>query len=147
MRPLDQPAFTPVPLARRRHDGWTAERQAAFLSALAELGLVDAAARAVGMSRKSAYALRTRAGAESFAAAWDAAIEQGRAQAIDLGVRHAIEGEVRPIFYRGRQIGEERRFNTRLMIAALIAATRDAGERAALREAATTTRCFGGDLP
>jgi hypothetical protein len=144
--PSDPPTFTPVPLARQRHDGWTPERRAAFLSALAELGLVGAAARSVGMSRKSAFALRARAGAESFAAAWDAAVAEGCEQAIDHGVRLATQGELRPIFYRGRQVGEERRFNTRLMIAALIAAARDPAERAALREAAATTRRFPDDL-
>jgi hypothetical protein len=32
--------FTPVPV-RARHDGWTAERQIAFIEALAATGAVD----------------------------------------------------------------------------------------------------------
>ena len=62
--------FRPVPL-RSRRDGWSAERQCAFLTQLYLTGSVTAAARAVGMSRASAYRLREREGAESFAFAWD----------------------------------------------------------------------------
>jgi hypothetical protein len=67
------PAFDPVPV-RARHDGWTAERQRTFLAALARTGCVRSAAREAKMSRKSAYQLRRRAGAGSFAAAWDAIV-------------------------------------------------------------------------
>jgi len=67
------PAFYPVP-TRTRRDGWTVERQADFLGMLAETGSVIGACEAVGMSRKSAYRLRALPGAESFAAAWDAAL-------------------------------------------------------------------------
>jgi hypothetical protein len=67
------PPFYPVP-TRTRRDGWTLQRQADFLGMLAETGSVMGACEAIGMSRKSAYALRARPGAESFAAAWDAAL-------------------------------------------------------------------------
>jgi hypothetical protein len=72
-RRLRVPAFYPVP-TRTRRDGWTLERQADFLGMLAETGSVIGACEAVGISRKSAYQLRARPGAESFAAAWDAAL-------------------------------------------------------------------------
>jgi hypothetical protein len=72
-RRLRVPAFYPVP-TRTRRDGWTIERQADFLGMLAETGSVIGACEAVGISRKSAYRLRARPGAESFAAAWDAAL-------------------------------------------------------------------------
>jgi hypothetical protein len=62
--------FAPVPL-RSRRDGWTEVRQCVFLVQLYNTGSVSEAARAVGMSRASAYRLRARAGAESFAFAWD----------------------------------------------------------------------------
>ena len=67
------PPFYPVP-TRTRRDGWTMQRQADFLGMLAETGSVMGACEAVGMSRKSAYRLRALPGAESFAAAWDAAL-------------------------------------------------------------------------
>lgn len=62
--------FCPVPV-RARNDGWSEGRQCAFLAQLYVTGSVCAAAKAVGMSRASAYRLRARAGAESFAFAWD----------------------------------------------------------------------------
>lgn len=69
-------AFDPVPMARRSARGWTVARQRAFIAALAHYGVVSDAARAVGMSVRSAYALRLRPGAESFDAAWMCAQEE-----------------------------------------------------------------------
>ncbi len=101
MHPLDPPpraadiaapSFTPVPLARTRHDGWTVPRQTAFLRALSVTGSVSSAARMVGMSRKAAYGLRTRAGAESFAAAWYIALSEGQARAFDWLMERALNG-------------------------------------------------------
>ncbi len=43
------PEFTPVPLSRSRRDGWTAERQRAFVAALARTGVVAAATRAAAL--------------------------------------------------------------------------------------------------
>ncbi len=73
------PCFTPVPL-RARRDGWTPERQARFLGWLAQTGCITQAAAKLGMARETAYRLRRREGAESFAHAWDAimAIRSGR---------------------------------------------------------------------
>ena len=72
-RQLRVPPFCPVPV-RARSDGWTVARQADFLGMRAETGSVMGACEAVGMSRNSAYRLRRMAGADSFAAAWDAAL-------------------------------------------------------------------------
>ena len=71
------PKFTPVPL-RYRRDGWTPGRQADFLGRLCETWSVAAAARHVGMTRESAYRLREKPGAESFAAAWDFILAEPR---------------------------------------------------------------------
>ena len=60
---------------RTRRDGWTAERQLAFLAALTRTRSVTMAARAVGMSRESAYRLRGRPTGALFAAAWDGALK------------------------------------------------------------------------
>lgn len=121
--------FTPVP-GRARHDGWTPARQHRFVAALGDLGTVSAAARVVGMSAKSAYALRGRAGEDSgFVRAWDAALDRGYHDALDVAVRHAIDGERVPVFYGGRQVGEYRRHDTRLAMAALRAAASREGTR------------------
>jgi hypothetical protein len=116
--PLEELAFVPVPVKSRR-DGWTAARQLAFILRLALIGGVAAAAKAVGMSRESAYRLRGRPGAASFAAAWDKAQGWGRGRAADLGMDRAIHGEKRGVFYRGRKVGEYVRHDNRLLIAAL----------------------------
>ena len=116
--PVAQP-FTPVP-CRARRDGWTPERQERFIAALARTGTVTAAARAVGMTARSAYKLRDRAGEDSeFARAWDAGLERGCDDALSLLAGRAIEGERVPVFYGGRQVGEYRRYDNTLAIAVL----------------------------
>lgn len=95
------PGFTPVPMARTRHDGWTPERQRQFVMALSLVGSVDAAAKMVGMSRKSAYALRNRPEAKSFAWAWDVAIASGRARLFDYLIDRALNGVTTITLKRG----------------------------------------------
>lgn len=85
-------AFTPVPLDRKRSNGWTPAQQERFILALHVMGSVGQAAKAVGMSRQSAYSLRERAGAQSFAKSWDAALEMGRARQFDHAMERAING-------------------------------------------------------
>jgi hypothetical protein len=86
------PDFTPVPMQRTRHDGWTPHRQRQFLAALGATGTVDAAASMVGMTRMAAYNLRKRDGAESFSAAWEIAISIGRAMVFDYAMDRAMNG-------------------------------------------------------
>ena len=102
--------FTPVPV-RPRHDGWTPLRQTMFILALAELRCVVAAARIVGMNWQTAYRLRARPDAGSFAAAWDRALAP---PPVAHGTGRAIDGVATPIRYRGRQVGERRRYDNRL---------------------------------
>jgi len=75
-------AFVPVPL-RVRADGWSPELQLAFVRSLAGGARPGEAARALGKNRQNAYALRRRAGAESFAAAWDEAVAFARRRRIE----------------------------------------------------------------
>ena len=100
------PAFTPVPL-RHRKDGWTPMRQADFLGRLAETGSVAAAARHVGMTRESAYRLRAKSGAASFAAAWDSlfAGAKPRPKVTDSLLRHrAFYGTLKPVMRAGKHV-------------------------------------------
>ncbi|WP_338304151.1 hypothetical protein [Erythrobacter sp. Dej080120_24] len=113
------PFFVPVKL-RARKDGWSARVQCAFLAQLYATGSVSAAARSVGKSRESAYRLKSRAGAESFASAWDRVLA-GPTRPGEHRPRHReiadwrkvtleqlewrIEtGFWRPVLYRGKQI-------------------------------------------
>ena len=100
------PAFTPVPL-RYRRDGWTPGRQADFLGHLAESRSVAAAARHVGKSRESAYRLRDKPGAESFAAAWDSILAQrgaARMSTQSLLWHRAFYGTLKPIMRGGKHV-------------------------------------------
>jgi len=109
------PTFT----SRHREDGWTREKQVAFLQALEAGGVVSYAARAVGMCRQSVYRLRRRAeaaGAEgaAFLAAWEQARLSGLEQIEDSAVLRAVEGVARPVYWNGEQVGERRHFDERL---------------------------------
>lgn len=122
-------AFDPVPSASNRHDGWTPERQRGFIHALSRIGMVAAAARGVGMSRKSAYALLKRAGPDSgFARAWREAQIVGRTAVFFAAYERAVDGVAVPIFYKGVQVGVRRSYDNRLLIAALRAAERARGD-------------------
>ena len=63
-----------------------------FLVALAALATVDAAAQAVGISRISAYNLKKRADAGSFADEWGRAQGFGRGMMFDYAMERAIHG-------------------------------------------------------
>ena len=108
--PLD---FDTVEL-RHRHDGWTPQRQVDFIRALAECGCVDSACKRVGISTSAAYALRGRTDAQSFRFAWDAALDQAIQRLSDAAFSRAIHGVATPIFYKGEQIGEHRRYDEKL---------------------------------
>ena len=115
--PESPPDFAPVVL-RYRHDGWTPERQRAFIEHLADILCVETAAERVGMSGESAYRLRRRAGAEGFSAAWDAALKQGlRHQAPARIVDAAVNGRLVKRFYHGQLISQERVYSERLLLA------------------------------
>jgi hypothetical protein len=111
--------FAPVPV-RARRDGWTPDRQRAFIGLLSKGLRPGRAAAQLGMSRKSAYALRCRPGAASFAAAWDAASAAVRARRAALRGpsewERAVEGVLHPIRYRRRITAWDRRYNNGALI-------------------------------
>jgi hypothetical protein len=77
------------------------------------------------MSRKSAYTLLERAGAESsFARAWTEAREAGRTGVYFNTIDRALNGVEVPLFYRGIQRGTRRVYDNRLLIAAFRAMQR-----------------------
>lgn len=115
----DIPDFAPVPMRRRRRNGWTEAKQRHFIAELARHGMVRLAADAVRMGRASAYRLRERPGAESFAEAWDIAMDMGRGSVIERAMARAREPVVTPVFYGGRQIGRIERPNDALIMATL----------------------------
>ncbi len=113
------PAFEPWRPRRERLNGWTADVQRAFISALTRIGCTNAAAKSVGKSRRSAYHLRDKEGAESFSAAWEAAICTGRDHARSVAISRALHGDIVPQFKNGRFTGYKTVQNDRLLIAAI----------------------------
>lgn len=96
--PTPPPEFTPVPV-RSRRDGWTPERQFAYVAALAEFGHGGRAAQAVGMSEQSACRLRRRPGAAAFdrlcEAAWlKAKQRRARAHPARLRARRRLSARI-----------------------------------------------------
>jgi hypothetical protein len=101
------PDFTPAP-TRKRHAGWTAERQRKFIEHLALTGCVGEACALVGLASSSAYRLRDRAGAESFARAWDAALQLTPTRLSAIAFDRAVNGRVER-FYKDGELVMERR--------------------------------------
>lgn len=132
-------SFAPVPRLRKRRDGWTELTQRAFILALSELGCVARAARAVGMTPRSAYRLLDSEAADEFANAWDHAVSLGieklRAAAFD----RAIEGAMVPVFRRGKMVRIEHRRCDRVAIALLSGRDHSVADR---RERASSRRKY-----
>lgn len=110
------PDFTPVPRQRLRHDGWTPERQRAFIEALADTGSVTRAAGMVNMAQRNCYYLKRQPGAEEFRRAWDAALDFGVDRLKDIAFERAIEGELIPFFLNGQLVGYRRKYNNALLM-------------------------------
>lgn len=111
----DLPEFAPVP-RKYRHDGWTPERQKAFVEALADTGSVSRAARQVNMAQANCYALRRAPGAEEFRRAWEAALDFGVQRLKDIAFERAIEGQLVPVFVAGKLMGFRRKTNDALLM-------------------------------
>jgi hypothetical protein len=125
--------FAPAPFCGR-HDGWSADDQRDFIHKLARGYAVGEAARSLGHSRQSVYALRRRRGAEEFAAAWDAAQALGRsageARRCSPGfeLEYGLETVLAPRFYRGRLVGFVQRQDHRAALGMLAELDREAEE-------------------
>ncbi|MBX7499918.1 hypothetical protein K3181_00500 [Qipengyuania sp. YG27] len=110
------PPFDPVPRKCARHDGWTATRQRRFIEALADSGSVESACRTVNMSTVGAYHLRRQPGADSFRAAWEAALDLGVQRIEDAAMDRALNGTEETIHYHGEHVATRRRYNERLVM-------------------------------
>ncbi len=83
--------FTPAP-TRNRNAGWTADRQRRFIDHLALTGSVGESAALVGVTSRSAYMLRNKAGGESFARAWDSALQLAVTRLAAIAFDRALHG-------------------------------------------------------
>ena len=102
-----------------RHDGWDLSRQTAFLRALSATHSVSEAAKSVGRSRQSAYALRSRLKGQAFDLAWEVAFHHSYDVLAHTALERALNGVEVPVFFQGEQVGSYRRFDERLTVALL----------------------------
>jgi hypothetical protein len=142
------PDFAPIPL-QKRHDGWTPERQKAFVEALADTGCVSIACRMVNMSQRSFYQLRRQPGAEGFRAAAEAAQALGLQVVKDEAFERAMTGELIPVFVAGKLLGFRRKKNDRLLMFILRHYGQDAaGRRTTINYFSTrATASAGAEAP
>lgn len=107
--------YVPVVL-RKRRDGWTADRQRIFLTALTETGCISDACKAAGVSARSAYRLRARPDALSFADAWDEALLVSVTRLATLAFERATRGSIRELWKDGVLIAESRQPSDKLLM-------------------------------
>jgi hypothetical protein len=112
------PDFEIAP-TRKRHAGWTAERQCKFIDHLALTGNVGEACAVVGVSSSSAYRLKNKAGAESFSRAWDAALRMSATRLAAIAFDRAVNGRVER-FYKDGELAMERRMPSDYMLTWLL---------------------------
>ena len=115
----ESPAFDVAP-TRNQHSGWTAERQRKFIEHLSLTGSVGEAAAIAGVSSRSAYRLRNKAGAESFARAWDAALSLAATRLAAIAFDRALHGRSER-FYRDGELVMERKMPSDYLLTWLLA--------------------------
>jgi len=93
---------------------WTVRRRAAFLEALADAGNISMAARAAGLSRSHAYALK--ASDAGFAAAFADALETATDRMEAEARRRAIDGVEAPHFHQGKVTGSVTKYSDALLM-------------------------------
>ena len=106
--PAPQPPQFDIAPTRKQHAGWTAERQRKFIEHLSLTGNVGEACAVVGVASSSAYRLRNKAGAESFARAWDAALRLCPTRLAAIGLDRALNGRVERHYRNGELVMERR---------------------------------------
>ncbi len=113
--PIPSPADDPPANGPR----WTPRKMAEFLRALAATHSVKDAAKAVGMSRQSAYRLRSRLKGTAFDAGWNEAFSHSYQNLPYLALERAMHGVEVPHYHKGELIGTSRRYDERLTVALL----------------------------
>lgn len=113
------PPDVPALAEPAREPRWTPARQAEFLRELASTHNVALAARAVGMSRQSAYRLRARLKGEPFDRAWAIAFGTAFDALAEAATDRALNGIEVPHFHKGELVGTSRRYDERLTLGLL----------------------------
>ena len=111
--------FVPAP-TRNRLAGWTAERQRKFIDHLSLTGSVGEAAAIAGVTSRSAYMLRNKAGGESFARAWDSALSLAATRLAAIAFDRALHGRSER-FYKDGELVMERKVPSDYLLTWLLA--------------------------
>ena len=127
----------------RPGERWTAPKMAAFLRQLSATHSVSAAARSVGMSRQSAYRLRSRLKGGPFDLAWDVAFHHSYDNLAHAALERALNGVEIPVFFKGEQVGSYRKYDERLTVALLAMSTQRGNVPVLGRHAAELERHAG----
>lgn len=98
---------------RVRHDGWTPQRQRAFLRALSETGSVRDACVRARISNTSAYRMRRRS--EAFDRAWRRALAKVQPTIEQAAFERAVLGSDEPVWHGGKIVGQRRRYSDGLL--------------------------------
>lgn len=111
------------PTRSRARELTQAQRKARFLKELTKRANVSAAARAAMVDRSTPYHWREMD--EEFARAWDEAVEVAVDALEGEAWRRAAIGVLEPVFQKGAQVGQIRRYSDTLMITLLKAHRRE----------------------
>ncbi|HYI47739.1 MAG TPA: helix-turn-helix domain-containing protein [Allosphingosinicella sp.] len=113
-------AQVPAPPPRRhRRDGFSAERQQAFVEHYRDTGSLTDAARLTGISRSTAYNLLNSPDGAAFRAAIE---EAGRGADVILeatAMERAVHGQEEIVYYQGRRVGVRWKYDNRLLMSLL----------------------------
>jgi len=112
------PDFEIAP-SRKRHAGWTAERQRKFIEHPSVSGQVGEACALVGLSSSSFYRLCNKVGADSFVKACNAARTLAATRASVIVWDRAINGRVER-FYKDGELTMERRIRSNYLLTWLL---------------------------
>ena len=116
---MSRPDVSAAIPARQRVDGWTPDRQRAFLDFLADGLTVEAACRGVGLTHQSAYALRKRACGAGFSLGWEAAQIHARARLAAVAYSRALDGYTETTTRPDGSVVARHKFDNRLLMAQL----------------------------
>lgn len=149
--PYGDPEIISLPLNEytrspsQRIAGWSGEKQATFLRAIAEGATVGQACRLVGLTQQSAYAFRLSARGAQFAIGWAAALLHARNHLADVLLERALYGVNETITRPDGSEVERHRIDNRLGIALLTRLDRMA-DRAAKETTHAAARLVAQEL-
>lgn len=109
---------TPPP-RRHRHDGFSPERQEAFVRHLRGTASWTDAAQLTGISRSTAYNLYNSPDAHGFRAAVDEALKCTDGLLEATALERAIKGNEEIVYYKGQRVGVRWKADNRLLMSLL----------------------------